>query len=93
MVCRRLPEVDRYSYGARPRVGAPKVSLCWDTNSVRLLMGVVGEVHPWVSAPIYATNPFCLVVLAPRIPYRRSYTFPVQRFHVRDPPLVPSDGS
>ena len=77
MVCRRLPEIDRYSYRARPWMGAPKVSSRWGVNSVHLLMGVVSEVHPWVSAPVHAGNNLCLVVLTSRILDHRPYTFPI----------------
>ena len=72
-----LPEIDGYSYRARPRMGTTKVSSRWGVNSVHLLMGVVSEVHPWVPVPIYATNDLCLVVPTSRILDRRPYTFPI----------------
>ena len=93
MVGRCLPEIDRYPYGTRPRVGAPKVSSHPDSIHERLLMGVVGKVRPWVPTPIHATNNFRIVVLASRIPDCRSYPFPVQWIHVWDTALVPSHGS
>jgi len=93
MVGDYLPEIDGYSYGARPWVGTPKVSSCFDANHARSLMEVTSEVHPWVSAPVYAANNFCLLVLTSRVPDHRPYTLPIQRVHVWDPPLVSSDGS
>jgi hypothetical protein len=72
-----LPEIDCYSYGTRPWMGTPKVSSHWDADSAHLLMGVVNEVHPWVSAPIHATNNLCLVILTSGILNRRPYTFPI----------------
>ena len=74
-------------------MGAPKVSSRPDPNLVRLLMGVVGKIRPWVPTPTYATNNFCIVVFTSRILDYRSYPFPVQWIHVWDPPLVPIDGS
>ena len=74
-------------------MGAPKVCLHLDSNRMRLLMEVIGKVCPWVSTPVYATDNFCIAVLASRILDRRSHPFPVQWVHVWDPPLVPPDGS
>ena len=74
-------------------MGTPKVSLRWDVNSAHLLMDIVREVHPWVSAPIHAANNLCIFILTSRILDRRPYAFPIQRVHVWDSPLVSPDGS
>lgn len=57
-------------------MGTLEVSLIV-VNHVYVLMWVVSKVHPWVSAPIDATDNFCFVILASRILDRRPYTLPV----------------
>jgi hypothetical protein len=46
------------------------------------------QVHSRGSEPDRAKNHFRLAVHAPRLPDRGPHSFPIQRFHVRDPALV-----